>query len=49
MLNTVESQRKLSKGEMVFAVYPETTSFYLAIVVQVYIEAYKDVLRYAHV
>jgi hypothetical protein len=32
VLDLQESQRKLSKGETVFALYPDTTSFYPAVV-----------------
>lgn len=32
LLDLQESQRKLSKGETVFALYPDTTSFYPAVV-----------------
>ena len=32
VLDLLESQRKLSKGELVFALYPDTTSFYPAVV-----------------
>ena len=34
VLDLVDSQRKLSKGEVLFALYPDTTSFYLATVSQ---------------
>lgn len=32
VLDLQESQRKLTKGELVFALYPDTTSFYPAVV-----------------
>lgn len=32
VLDLIESQRRLSKGELVFALYPDTTSFYPAVV-----------------
>ena len=32
VLDLIDSSRKLSKGESVYAVYPDTTAFYLAIV-----------------
>eukprot|EP01038_Epipyxis_sp_PR26KG_P017141 gene17141-23601_t len=34
VLDLIDSQRKLGKGEHIFALYPDTTSFYPAIVIQ---------------